>query len=175
MDGIREHSGTAIWIGVLLLLGGALAIAAPLATGLSITLAVGILLAVGGVGVCLLAFRMGALGRGILVFLIGALTLVTGIYLITQPVARLASITLLLAAYFVATGILALIAGLQSRPVPGWGWMVADGVVTLLLGLLIWQQFPLSGAWALGVLFGIKLLFTGSAILGLAMAVRRSI
>jgi uncharacterized membrane protein HdeD (DUF308 family) len=100
---------------------------------------------------------------------------VVGIYMVSQPVAALASMTLILAAYFVVTGIVEFFAAFGIRPAEGWGWMLLNGIVTLLLGLMIWRQFPVSGVWALGTLFGIKLLFSGASLLGLGMAVRRGV
>ena len=47
------------------------------------------------------------------------------------------------------------------RPEQGWGWLLVGGVISLLLGIMIWRQFPLSGAWAVGVLVGIRLIFAG--------------
>ncbi len=175
LDGIKESAGSAIGIGIVLLIVGVLALAAPLVTGLSITLMIGILMIIGGVAQCILAFKVGAFGRGVLVFLMGVLMVVVGVYMVNQPAAALASMTLFLAAYFIVTGIVELFAAFGVRPAEGWGWMLVNGIVTLLLGLMIWRQFPLSGVWALGTLFGIKLLFSGSSLLGLGMAVRRGV
>ncbi len=175
LDGIKESAGSAIGIGIVLLIVGVLALAAPLVTGLSITLLIGILMTIGGVAQCILAFKVGAFGRGVLVFLMGVLMVVVGVYMVNQPAAALASMTLFLAAYFIVTGIVELFAAFGVRPAEGWGWMLVNAVVTLLLGLMIWRQFPLSGVWALGTLFGIKLLFSGSLLLGLGMAVRRGV
>lgn len=88
-----------IGIGILLLVVGLLSIGSPLAAGVAITTTVGFLLIVGGAAQCLLAFQAGAFGRGLLVFLIGLVTLIAGGYMITQPLAALLSITLFLAAY----------------------------------------------------------------------------
>ncbi len=59
------------------------------------------------------------------------------------------------------TSFLQLIAAMQIRPALGWGWMLLNGVITLALGFIIWQQFPVSGIWAVGILFGIKLIMSG--------------
>ena len=161
IEAIQAHARVAVITGVILLLCGLLAVAAPLAAGVSITILVGLLLTAGGIGQCLLALRAGAFGKGLLVFLIGGLTVIAGVFMLTQPIEGLEAITLFLAAYFLATGIFELIAAMQMRPTAGWGWMLLNGVVTLVLGLVIWRQFPLSGAWAVGVLFGLKLIMGG--------------
>ena len=161
IEAIQAHARVAVITGVILLLCGLLAVAAPLAAGVSITILVGLLLTAGGIGQCLLALRAGAFGKGLLVFLIGGLTVIAGVFMLTQPLEGLEAITLFLAAYFLATGIFELIAAMQMRPTAGWGWILLNGVVTLVLGLVIWRQFPLSGAWAVGVLFGLKLMMGG--------------
>jgi uncharacterized membrane protein HdeD (DUF308 family) len=93
--------------------------------------------------------------------------------MMTQPVAGLASITLLLVAYLVAAGLGELIVALQLRPASGWGWMLFNGIITLLLGMMLWRQFPLSGVWAVGVLFGIKMIFSGWALVFIGRNVKQ--
>jgi uncharacterized membrane protein HdeD (DUF308 family) len=173
IEGLRQNAGWVTGIGILLLVMGILAIGSPLVTGMAITWTVGIFLIIGGASQCLLAFRAGAFGQALLILLIGLVTLVAGGYMVSQPVAALASITLLLAAYFLVTGVFAIIAGLQIKPVNGWAWMLANGVITLLLGLMLWKQWPLSGAWAVGVLFGVQLVTSGASLLALGSVARR--
>jgi len=175
LESLKEHAGWAYAIGILMIIVGVLSLVSPLVTGLAVTLAVGALLIVSGVSQCVLAFRAGAFGRGVLIFLFGVVTLIAGVYLVMQPLAGLASITLFLAAYFLVSGILAIVAAFHLRPAPNWGWMLANGVVTLLLGVLIWRQWPVSGAWAVGILFGVQLISSGAALTAIAGAVRRTV
>ena len=163
VDGIRENAKLAVISGVILIVAGMFAIMSPMIAGLSLTLMVGVSLVIGGLGECFLAFKAGAFGRGLLTFVVGALMTFAGAFMISQPVAGLASITLLLVAYLVATGTCELFMSLQMRPADGWGLMLFNGIITLLLGLMLWRQFPLSGAWAVGVLFGIKMIMSGWA------------
>ena len=172
LDGIKKNARLAVIVGILMLLCGILAIGSPLVAGASVTIFVGAMLIVGGIAQCFLAFKAGAFGEGLLIFVMGALTAVAGFYLFNQPLAGLASITLFLAAYFVVTGISELISAFQIRPVEGWGLMLFNGIVTLLLGIMIWKQFPLSGAWAVGVLFGVKLVLGGWSLIFIGRGVR---
>jgi uncharacterized membrane protein HdeD (DUF308 family) len=172
LDGIKKNARLAVIVGILMLVCGILAIGSPLVAGMSVTVIVGVMLLVGGIAQCFLAFQAGAFGEGLLIFVMGALTAVAGIYLFNQPLAGLASITIFLAAYFVVTGISELISAFQIRPADGWGLMLFNGIVTLLLGVMIWKQFPLSGAWAVGVLFGIKLVLGGWSLIFIGRAVR---
>lgn len=161
IEAIRAHARAAIITGVIMLLCGLLAVAAPLAAGISVTVLVGLLLAAGGVAQCLLAFRVDGFGKSLLVLLIGLLTALAGAFMLSQPIEGLEAITLFLAMYFLVTGIFELIASVQMRATAGWGWMLFNGVVTLVLGLIIWRQFPVSGAWAVGILFGLKMMMSG--------------
>jgi uncharacterized membrane protein HdeD (DUF308 family) len=171
IDAIRSQAGWALAIGVLMVILGIMSIGSPLVTGLAVTVLVGVLLLIAGVGQCVLAFRAGAFGRGVLIFLFGVLAIVAG-YLISRPAEGLASITLFLAVYFVATGVVAVIAAFHLKPTRGWGWMLTNGIVTVLLGILIWGQWPVSGVWAVGVLLGVQLVISGVTLVTLASAVR---
>jgi uncharacterized membrane protein HdeD (DUF308 family) len=172
LDGIRKNARIAVFAGITMVICGLLAVGSPLVAGVYVTVFVGILLAIGGISQCILAFQAGAFGRGLLMFIMGGLTTIVGFYLFNQPLAGLAAITLILAAYFVAVGVVELIAALQIRPEPGWGLLLSNGIVTFLLGAIIWRQYPVSGAWAVGVLFGIKLLFSGIFLIAVGRSVR---
>jgi len=74
------------------------------------------------------------------------------------------TLTMLLLAYFVVDGIFTIIAGFSARPVEGWGWLVASGVSSIILGALLWTKWPMTGAVAIGILLGIRLIFAGWSI-----------
>ena len=160
------------WVGIISIILGILAIAAPLVTGVSIALLVGFLVLMGGVARMIWAFQAGSLGKGLLGFAIGLLTLICGVALVTDPLLASGLLTIILAAYFLVDGAFEIAAAFQVRPASGWGWLLAGGVLSFALGLMIWQQFPLSGAWAIGILLGVKLLFVGMIILGVSSSAR---
>ena len=173
VDAIRRNSGLTVASGVVLLIAGLLAILSPFVAGLSITIMVGAMLAVSGISQCFLAFRAGAFGRALVVLIVGVLMAIAGFYMISQPVSGLATLTLILMAYLIATGILEIVVAFQLRPADGWGVELFNGVVTLVLGILLWRQFPLSGAWAIGILFGIKMVFSGWAFIFIGRGVKK--
>ena len=172
---ISEHAKHAVICGTVMVIAGVLAIAAPFVTGLSLMVVLGILLLVAGVAECFLAFKAGAFGRGLVIFIIGALTAIAGIWTLQEPLAALASVTLLLAAYFVVAGLVELFAAFSGAPEAGRGWLIFGAVVSIVLGLLLWRQFPLSGVWAVGTLVGIRLLLSGWSLIGIGSAARRGI
>jgi len=124
-----------------------------------------VLVLVGGIVRIVWAFQAGSLGKGLLLFAIGGLTLLCGIVLLAHPLFASGVLTILLALYFVLDGISEIAASVRLRPGSGWGWMLFGGIVSLCLGIIIWRQFPLSGVWAIGVLLGIKLFFVGLIML----------
>jgi uncharacterized membrane protein HdeD (DUF308 family) len=173
VDGIKKNAGLTVVIGIITVIAGLLAISSPLVAGVSITILVGAMLAISGVSQCFLAFKAGAFGRGLMVFVVGVLMTIAGVYMMNQPVAGLATLTIILMSYLLATGVLEIIVAVQLKPADGWGLQLFNGIVTLLLGIMLWRQFPLSGAWAIGVLFGIKMIFSGWAFVFIGRSVKK--
>lgn len=98
---------------------------------------------------------------------------VIGFYLLARPVAGLASLTFAVAIYLFIEGVLEFILSFQLRPAPGTGWLLVDGIITLVLALMIWSTWPSSAAWVIGTLVGISMFFSGATRLMLSLAVRR--
>jgi uncharacterized membrane protein HdeD (DUF308 family) len=169
---IKRHAGLGMALGIGIAIAGVLAIVSPLVAGLSVTIAVGVLLIVSGVSRLFLAFKMGSFGRGLLMFALGALTLVAGGYLVARPGMGLATLTLVLAAYLFVDGVFEIIYAFRLRPIKGWGWTLFSGIAALVLGIMIWRQFPVSGMWAVGTIAGIHMIFAGSSMASLSRAAR---
>jgi uncharacterized membrane protein HdeD (DUF308 family) len=100
------------------------------------------------------------------------MTVLCGLVMVAHPLLNLSFLTLALAAWFVVTGVFEILYALQLRPLQGWGWTALGGVLSALLGAMIYNQWPLSGAWAVGILVGIKVLFLGVTMLVLGRAAR---
>jgi uncharacterized membrane protein HdeD (DUF308 family) len=160
-------------LGVICIILGILAMMAPTLTGLSIAMALGVLIIAGGILRIIWAFRAESLGRGLLRFAVGGLTLLCGIALIAHPLFAAGLLTIVLAAYFILDGISEIAAGIQ-RQGAGSGWLLFGGIISLLLGIMIWAQYPLSGAWAMGILVGIKLFLIGVIMLTAGSALRQN-
>jgi uncharacterized membrane protein HdeD (DUF308 family) len=78
-----------------------------------------------------------------------------------------------MAIFFAVEGIWKIFASFRYRPASGWLALFASGIVALVLGLIIWRQWPISGLWAIGVLVGVNLVMTGISMIAIAMTVRR--
>jgi uncharacterized membrane protein HdeD (DUF308 family) len=158
--------------GVIAIILGMLAMLTPGLTGLSVIIMLGVIVLVGGIVRIIWAFQAGSLGKGVLMFMIGGLTLLCGIALLANPLFASGVLTIMLAVYFIVDGIFEIVAGARLRPETGWGWMLFGGIVSVWLGIIIWRQFPLSGVWAIGILLGIKLFFVGLIMIMGGSAVR---
>lgn len=169
---IKRHAGLGMALGIGIVIAGVLAVISPFIAGLSVTIAVGVLMIATGVSRLFLAFKMGTFGRGLLMFVLGALTLVAGGYLVARPGMGLATLTLVLAAYLFIDGVFEIIYAFRLRPIKGWGWRLFSGIAALVLGVMIWRQFPVSGMWAVGTIAGIHMIFAGSSMASLSRAAR---
>ena len=148
-------------LGVLCMILGMLAMMAPGATGLSFAMVLGVLVLMAGVLRILWAFQSSSVGKGLLRLTVGGLTFLCGVALINHPLFTSGVLTVILAVYFILDGISEIVIGARIGASAGGGWLLFGGIVSFLLGLMIWSQFPLSGAWALGILLGIKLFLVG--------------
>lgn len=157
-----------IW-GWLTLIAGFLAMASPFISGVWVITIVAILLIFAGVSRFMYAFQGGGFWSG----LFGVMAVVTGGVMIAKPLLGLASLTMVLIVYFLAHGVSEVIAAFQFRPEKGWGWLAFSGVISIVLSLMILKQWPLSGAWAIGTLVGIQLVFSGITMITLGGAVKK--
>ena len=159
-------------LGVVAIILGVLAMLMPVLAGASVVLFLGVLVLAAGIVRIIWAFGSDSVGKGMLKFAVGVLTLLCGIVLLAHPLLASVVLTLVLAIYFVVDGIVEIVAGIKRRPGLGWMWMLVGGIVSILLGVIIWRQFPLSGIWAIGILLGIKMLFVGIIMIMAGSAIR---
>jgi uncharacterized membrane protein HdeD (DUF308 family) len=170
---VKESVGWSIGLSVLMIVAGFLAIAMPPAAGLAVNIIVAWLLVFSGAAHLVFAWHTRTVGGLVWELLLGVLYLLVGAYLLSHPVAGLASLTLALAIYLFAEGILELVLSFRLRPMPGSRWLLFDGVVTLILAIMIWRTWPSSTEWVIGTLVGISMLFSGISRLMLSLAARR--
>jgi uncharacterized membrane protein HdeD (DUF308 family) len=106
--------------------------------------------------------------------LVGLLYVVAGGWLAFFPFTGIITLTILLAALFLAEGVLEVIMAVRVRPHEGWGWLLLSGLIAVAVGVLIAAELPASAGWAIGLLAGINLLSTGASFIVLALAGRRA-
>jgi uncharacterized membrane protein HdeD (DUF308 family) len=96
---------------------------------------------------------------------------VTGFLIVTRPVLSAEVATMLMAVFFLVSGLFQLVGSIWVT-LPGWGWQAVDGIITVVLGILVLAQWPASGLWVIGLFIGIDLIFYGAAWIGLALGLR---
>ena len=171
--GVHRATTWSVALSVLMIVAGLLAIGLPVVAGIAVTAVVGWLLILSGALHLAFAWRAGGAGAVVWEILVGLLYGGIGFYLLARPVAGLASLTFAVAIYLFIEGVLEFILSFQLRPAPGTGWLLADGIITLVLAVMIWSTWPSSAAWVMGTLVGISMFFSGITRLMLSLAVRR--
>ena len=168
-DAIKQNSRIAgVWGGAVILLG-IIAMMAPWQTGIATTLLFGILMVSAGVAKSIYAFQADTFSQGMGRFLTGGITLICGSLVFFMPDMGLMSMAMILAIYFIAEGVVEIVSGFKLRPVSGWGLLVFNGLLSLVLGAVILSDWPVSGQYAVGILIGIRFMAAGWNIIALSM------
>ncbi|MHB1034137.1 MAG: HdeD family acid-resistance protein [Pirellulales bacterium] len=132
----------------------------------------GVLLLVAGIVQVVSSFWAGKWSGMLVHILVGLLYVVTGYLLLDTPVASAIALTLVIAAFLVVAGLFRIVAAMTLH-FHDWGWVLLNGIVTLVLGLLIYKQWPASGLWVIGLFVGIEMVFNGVAWIMLSQGLRR--
>ena len=175
-DAFGAHWRLMMFQGVIMIILGVLAVAAPVIATIAIDIWVGwLFLFSGGIGLIAL-FSSHHIPAFLWSLITAALSIALGILLIWKPVEGALSLTFLLTAFFLVEGVFQIATSLVYRDsLPGtWGWMLASGVSDLLLVAIIVLGWPATGVWVLGLLVGINLFMSGWAIVMMAFAGRQA-
>jgi uncharacterized membrane protein HdeD (DUF308 family) len=172
MDALSRNWGWLLALAIIMILLGLIAIATPVYATFAVQALLGWILVIGGIAQGIHAFTARGWGGFLLELLSAILYLVVGVILLVNPVEGALALTIVLAAFLVVEGIFKIVMAMRVRDHRGWGWLLASGIVSLILGVLIWAQWPVSGLWVIGLLVGVQLLFTGWALVMLALAAR---
>jgi uncharacterized membrane protein HdeD (DUF308 family) len=169
----RTATGWSMLWGVVMIICGILAIALPLASAIGVVILLGWLIAFAGVAHIVFAFESPSTGGFLWKFLLALIYGITGVYLVMNPVLGIASLTLLLSIFLLFEGVLEIVFYFNIRNAVSAGWVLFDGIITLILGVLIWAQWPASSGLVIGTLIGISLIFSGISRFVLSSAIRR--
>jgi uncharacterized membrane protein HdeD (DUF308 family) len=169
---IRENWGWFLGLGIVFVLAGLGAIAFPFLSTIAAKVALGWIFMVSGGLTVVHAFSSIGWRGFLLNFLIGILYLVAGAWLAFLPFTGIITLTVLLAALFLAEGVLEMIMAIRVRPHEGWAWLLLSGLIAIAVGLMIGLGLPGSATWAIGLLVGVNLLSTGISFITLALAGR---
>jgi len=172
---LHAHWGLFLTEGIILVILGLLAIIVPPLASLAATIFIGWLFVISGIAGLIMTFRARHAPGFWWALLSALIALVAGGLLLWSPVLGVLSLTFVLIAFFLIDGILSIILAIEHRRelVGRWGWILASGVVDLIIAGIIWAGLPGTAAWALGLLVGIDLVFGGTALIMVALHARR--
>ncbi len=174
LETIQRHRKLFIFEGIIFVVLGCLAIALPGIFSLAVEFFVGLLFIASGLVQGYRTLMVQGFPGFLLSLLTTALYLVIGILLITHPVTGVFTLTILLTIFFGIEGFAQIAVGLHYRPHRAWGWRLFSGIISLLLAFIIWQGWPGTGMWVIGLLVGINLLFVGFTQLFVALSTSKS-
>ncbi|MEM7146663.1 MAG: HdeD family acid-resistance protein [Verrucomicrobiota bacterium] len=160
-EAVKKGGGWVVALGILTIILGMFAIAAPAIAGVWVTILVGAVFLVNGIFQVIHGFGVEGWKGKTFTILIGVLTVIGGGIILARPMFGLEVLTLILAVFFLMEGVMTVMLAFKVKPEKGWGWALFSGIVSFVLGGLIWAQWPVSGLWAIGLLVGIRMLFCG--------------
>ena len=171
LEGLRKNWFWLLVLGILLVVVGLMAIGSAVVATLTTVLVLGILFLAGGIVEIATSFWAHCWRGFWLQLLAGILYLVLGFLLVQHPVATALGFTIVLAAAFMIGGLFRIISALVDH-FHGWGWVLLNGVVTLVLGVMIWRKWPEDALWVIGLFVGIDMVFAGWSWIMMALAAR---
>lgn len=172
----REVKRASMWyivLGVVMILGGVFALGRPMVVGLALTAVVGwVLILAGAMQVvhCLMA-RSG--GGFLFRLVLGLLYVLGGYFILSNLYQGLAALTVVLGFVILMGGILRILVGRAMTGVPGVGWVLFSGIVSIVFAILIFARLPSSSEFIIGLFVGLDLIFGGWSMVSVAMTTRR--
>lgn len=160
-----------VW-GILMFVCGILAIALPRLSSIEIVIVLSWLILIAGVWHIIFAFHSHSIGGFLWKFLVALLYIIAGLYLSMNPLLGVISLTLVVAIFLALEGVIEIALYLGLRRLRHSGWILLNGIISLILGILIWKQWPSSSSWVIGTLVGISLIFSGVSRFMLSLAAR---
>ena len=171
---VKRYSLWYLIEGVLLIAAGVLAVIYPAISSGAVVILLGWLLIASGILQGISLMGAGQVPHFWLQLISVILAILVGFLFLRDPEQGMVTITLLLIVFFMIEGISKVVFALTIRPFPSWGWVLASGIVGIVLSLILWASLPLTAVWLIGLLLGIQLISVGAAIAYLAWQVRRS-
>jgi uncharacterized membrane protein HdeD (DUF308 family) len=174
-EGALAGSDALTATGIAMIVIGILAILAPMTSGIVFDMLFGALFIGAGVVEMIEAFRTGTWQRGVLLALLGIVTVAAGVLYIARPVVGLVVLTVVFIAYLVFAGAFRIVMAFQlPRGAPGKFWAFLSGIVTLVLAYLAIAQMPNISSWLIGTFIGVSLIFAGTARISLARGINHA-
>ncbi|WP_445636331.1 HdeD protein [Nostoc sp. DSM 114161] len=172
---IKKQLNGSLIIGILLIVAGIIGIAVPTFTTIFAETWFAAILVFAGFTKLVYASQTRDRGGFVWKLLLSGLYIATGIMLLAYPYTGILTLTLLLGTFLLTEGTFELILAFQLRGQQNWTWVLVNGIITLVLGAMIWFQWPFNAPWLLGTLVGVSVLFTGISRLMLSLNLRSAL
>lgn len=174
MVDVTRTKGWGWWVafGILLILLGLVLLGTPVVGSLASVFVLGCLLVAGGFLHVVTAFMERPSDDFWMHLLVAAFMFVIGILMLSHPDATLVTLTLLIAAFFLGVGVFRTLSALVAK-FKGWGWVLLNGLISLILGILILVHWPAASLWVIGLFLGIDFIFAGWSIIMSAIYVKK--
>jgi uncharacterized membrane protein HdeD (DUF308 family) len=167
--------GWLLTLGIVEIIAGGIAITVPVIGSLAAVSVFGAILLVTAILQIVHAFQVRAWPRSAWYGFGGLFYAIAGLLVIAYPLGGALTLAVLVGVLFIADGTLRVAFGMSARPVVGWGWLVAGGIGSLFVGVILLLGWPATALWATGLLLGINLIFTGLTRITLALASRTAL
>jgi uncharacterized membrane protein HdeD (DUF308 family) len=170
---LKAKWGWIVALGVVYVIAGVIALGSIVVATVAGVWFVGIMMLVAGAFEVIHSFQIKTWGSFLVWLALGILYVIAGIIAFYDPILTAIWLTLFLGAALVASGIVRIFLGFNMKGGTPWGWVVASGVITLLLGAIILAHWPVSGFYTIGIFLGVDLVFAGASWIGIGMGVRQ--
>ncbi len=171
VDELRKKWGWFVALGIVLIIGGTIALGAAFSMTVFSVFFLGWLMIAGGVLEAVHAFGCKRWSGFFIDLLTGLLYIVVGFMCVANPGATAVALTLLIAVFLIFGGIFRVVIAVIMR-YQNWAWLLLHGAIDLLLGILIWRQWPLSGLWVIGLFVGIDMILNGWTLVMLGLTAK---
>lgn len=159
-----------IAVGVLMVVLGALAIILPPIAAIATTLVIGVILLLSGLLQLIHSFQGWGVTTSGWTVATALIRVGAGLLIVYRPMVGSYALTVILATYFLVAGALKIASAVELRRIASWGWLLFDGIVSVVLGALVWSGLPMTALWVVGLFVGIELTAAGIATIAFATA-----
>jgi len=173
LEAMRAKRGWVIALGAISLIGGFIALSCVVTSTRVAVIVVGAMMIVSGVTEIVNAFQCKAWGKSLLWGILGALYVAAGFIVLNNPFVAAKLLTLVLAGAMLASGVTRIYVAFQMKAGAPWIWVAFSGAMTILLGVVLLSGWPISGFYALGMLLGIDLIFSGMGWLAMGLSLKK--
>ncbi len=175
-EDIKKSTNWVIFLSIALIVLGIVAIIAPTIASAFFTAMMGWIALISGIVMIVQSFRSHPVRGFWLNLIVGIFYAIAGLYILFNLGAALLALTLAFGILFIVEGIFTIIMAFTQKVGRSMSWLVVlNGVVTLILGIMVLNRWPVSALWLIGLYVGISLLFSGISLLAAALATRKAI